>query len=227
MPKEDPGRIRRRTARSVAGPHCRGCARKGSREDECLWQLTGRIMADMEDRDEVPQRLKRSEDEGGTTWYFAYGSNMRNSVIQKRGLTAIAKINVLIPSYRLSFDVFGVPYSEPAMASITASRVPDHVCDAHPVHGVAILLSKADYVQMLVSEGAGTAYDEIVLEAIPVQGRDGIMVRTLVARYPFRPNFSPRPSRRYMVKFSFSHSLYPCLDTAIRVLVDVSRPLHG
>ena len=85
----------------------------------------------------------------------------------------MAQTNVRIPSYRLSFDVLGVLYSEPAMASITASQMPDQVIDTHLVHGVAMLLCKADYVRLLVSEGAGTAYDEIELEAIPIDRCEG------------------------------------------------------
>ena len=121
-----------------------------------------------------------------------------------RGLTTLATRVVLVPSYRLSFDVFGVPYSEPAMASITTSRLPDHVSESQPVHGVALLLSKPDYVRLIVSEGAGTAYEEIEVEATPLGSGHGdkLFAKTLIARYPFRQNFSPRPSQRYMVSFS-------------------------
>ena len=139
-------------------------------------------------------------------WYFAYGSNMRSSVMQHRGIKTLAKRNVMVPSHRLSFDVFGVPYSEPAMASINASSgrhgSPDPVSNGLPVHGVALLVSHADYVRLLVSEGAGTAYEETELEAIPIPRRDEetsrtILVRTLIARYPFRLDQPPRPSVRY------------------------------
>ena len=127
--------------------------------------------------------------------------------MQNRGILALAKKSVVVPSHVLSFDIFGVPYSEPAMASITR-----RTSNAMPqVHGVAYLISKADYERLLVCEGAGTAYEEIQLDAMPVHaqaGADGtdqdgnaksIRVKTLVARYPFRTNAPPRPSTRYLV----------------------------
>lgn len=189
-------------------------------------------MAKVQDLDTAPLPMAASVADAGKTWYFAYGSNMRSAVMQNRGVMTLAREIVVVPSHVLSFDVFGVPYSEPAMASITLSgeraRPPDHVSNPPPppVHGVAFLVSHADYVRLLVSEGAGTAYEEVELEAIPIASRDGgkakagcedarINVHTLVARYAFRPNFPPRPSARYMV--SQKYLTYPCQYECARI----------
>lgn len=153
-------------------------------------------------------------------WYFAYGSNLHPSVIARRGITPLDARCVCVPSHVLVFDVFGVPYSEPAMAGIQ-QRPPGS--DTPAVHGVAYLVSASDYERLRVSEGAGTGYRDVVLEAdyiLPTPttraatmapdadpyrtSSDGepetrrFSVATLVAKSPFAP---PRlPSRRYMVR---------------------------
>lgn len=142
-----------------------------------------------------------------SVWYFAYGSNMKSSVMKQRGIRPQAARKVVVPSHMLTFDVFGVPYSEPAMASI-APRPVDATgrCTAPPVHGIAYLLSRAEFHSLAVSEGAGIAYVEVQLDAqlLPpalagnttTTAQPRLPVRTLSARFPFRPN--PRPSARYL-----------------------------
>jgi hypothetical protein len=139
---------------------------------------------------------------GPGIWYFAYGSNIMQSVMDSRGVTPCAVEKVVVPSYILTFDVFGVPYSEPAMASIAKRSVmPKEASQPEPpaVHGVAYLLSPAQYTKLVVSEGAGIAYVEIEVDAMVLSSEPpkAIATRTLVARYPFRPN--ALPSARYLV----------------------------
>ncbi|KAK2052750.1 hypothetical protein LY76DRAFT_598380, partial [Colletotrichum caudatum] len=155
-------------------------------------------------------------------WYFAYGSNLHPSVMARRGITPLNARCVSVPSHVLVFDVFGVPYSEPAMAGIQQKPAG---CDTPAVHGVAYLLSASDYERLRVSEGAGTGYRDVVLEAdcisTPTAHRDAatmaqdagpsrpsgnngepedsrFSVTTLVAKSPFDPPLLP--SRRYMVR---------------------------
>jgi hypothetical protein len=148
--------------------------------------------------------------------YFAYGSNMKSSVMEGRGLRPFAVQRLIVPSHVLTFDIFGVPYSEPAMASIAERRAVaeyEQVLEPCPaVHGVGYVLSAGDFEKLLVSEGAGTAYKVVELEACMLVG-DGeeagevngaITVRTLVGRYPFRPN--ALPSQRYLVRLRLPHS---------------------
>lgn len=146
-------------------------------------------------------------------WYFAYGSNMRGSVMENRGVKIVAEEGAVVLSHVLRFDIFGVPYSEPAMASIApVESLPSDQTKMlpPPVHGVAYLVSHADYVRLLVSEGAGTAYEEIELQAqlldpsknVETEAARVITVKTLVARYPFRQSAPPRPSARYLVRWN-------------------------
>jgi hypothetical protein len=145
---------------------------------------------------------KQGDDADSSVWYFAYGSNMRASVMSSRGLRITATQPVVVPSHILTFDVFGIPYAEPAMASISPRprrRVHNGPLEQAPdVHGAAYLLSKSDFIKLVLSEGAGTAYREIEVEAQVLQSETRVIrAKALVARYPFRPNAAP--SARYLV----------------------------
>jgi hypothetical protein len=170
-----------------------------------------------------------------SVWYFAYGSNMRASVMTGRGLHIAATQAVVLPSHMLTFDIFGIPYTEPAMASISPRPRPhsgiQNRCgipleQAPDVHGAAYLLSKSDFTKLVLSEGAGTAYREIEVEALvlPPPGNvtdtsevtvevtsasTSIRAKTLVARYPFRPNAAP--SARYLVSLCIVYGSRPYL----------------
>jgi len=152
-----------------------------------------------------------SLDMADKVWYFAYGSNMKSSVMERRGMKPLAVKQLVIPSHVLTFDIFGVPYTEPAMASIAERETltgpqragrDKHQQPPPPVHGIGYLLSAGDFKNLVVSEGAGTAYTEVELQAQILgpseRGGDSLPVRTLVGRYPFRPN--PLPSARYLVR---------------------------
>lgn len=148
-------------------------------------------------------------------WYFAYGSNMRSSVMKRRGINVLDAKVVVVPSHYLTFDIFGIPYAEPSFASV-AAFVPDKTTalrtgfstrqiDALAAHGVAYLLTPAAYRQLVISEGGGVAYNEIKVNAT-ILHTDGdgdpdrpkkLAVRTLQAKYPWKPNGAP--SARYLV----------------------------
>ncbi|KAL2412770.1 Gamma-glutamyl cyclotransferase gliK [Exophiala dermatitidis] len=137
-------------------------------------------------------------------WYFGYGSNIRSASMTKREITPLQAQAVVVPSHILTFDIFGIPCAEPAFASIATyqdiGETQQHT-QVPPVHGVAYLLTRDDYRRLVLSEGSGVGYDEIQAEAFPIANTDytpgkGIMVHTLKAKYPFRPNRAP--SVRYM-----------------------------
>jgi hypothetical protein len=161
-------------------------------------------------------------------WYFAYGSNMRSSGMSARGIVPLMARAVVVPSCVLCFDIFGIPYSEPAFASIrprddhaTTDTKADHV-DIPPVHGVAYLLSNEGYRRLVLTEGAGVGYDEIVVTTLPADPSSTstahdhdqeIKVHTLKAKYPFRPNRAP--SARYLVSCSWRASTGQVLTYSI------------
>ena len=141
---------------------------------------------------------------GDQIWYFGYGSNMCSSVMQRRGLKLLDIQAVKLPGHLLTFDVFGLPYSEPAMASIAEysiisdeTRDPDSVRPPE-VSGVAYLLSLQDFRRLVATEGGGVAYKEILVRGYQIhRASEPLDMRTLIARFPRRPNAAP--SARYLV----------------------------
>ncbi|KAJ5603915.1 hypothetical protein N7537_006871 [Penicillium hordei] len=152
-------------------------------------------------------------------WYFGYGSNMKSSVMINRGITPLSIKVGVVPTHFLTFDIFGIPYTEPSFASIAllpSKSETDEVAKVYtlsttdtspipPVHGVLYQLRREDYLRLVLSEGSGVGYDEITVEAYILKTQsDGtkrtkeqpIMAQTLKAKYPRRPNSGP--SRRYM-----------------------------
>ncbi|KJX95713.1 gliotoxin biosynthesis protein GliK [Zymoseptoria brevis] len=139
-------------------------------------------------------------------WYFAYGSNMKTSVMTSRGLGALEHIPVRAPSYMLTFDIYGIPYSEPSMASICQYRRgggdgnggQDAAYTCPPdVHGVAYRLNAEGYARLIASEGGGVGYRELQILGVPVGSESTfIQMWTLVALHPKRPNAAP--SLRYL-----------------------------
>lgn len=82
-------------------------------------------------------------------WYFAFGSNLCESVfLRRRGIHPLESRVVKIDTHCLCFNVLFVPYLDPAMAGLAKRREGEVA-----VHGVAYLLSDDDFVRMIVSEG--------------------------------------------------------------------------
>lgn len=141
---------------------------------------------------------------GDLIWYLAYGSNMSTEKFTRgRGIIPLATARVRVPDWILAFNIPGLPYSEPTFTSVIP-RDPSAKSDwcIPDVLGVAYLITQDQYVRVLGSEGGGIAYDDIEVEAVPVEKQDAdvigpkIKVRTLgsaMERIPW-----PKPSRRYM-----------------------------
>lgn len=132
-------------------------------------------------------------------WYFGYGSNMKASVMQGRGIKPLEVRWARVHGYVLTFDVFGLPYSEPSMASIAPYTMTGETQHVPDVCGVAYLLSSEDFKRLVGTEGGGVAYDEIEVEGVSwrAQVAEEIRMHTLVAKFPWRPNACP--SKRYLV----------------------------
>ncbi|GIK07507.1 hypothetical protein Aspvir_003173 [Aspergillus viridinutans] len=114
-------------------------------------------------------RADQETDDASRVWYFAYGSNMSSETFrQHRGISPLAAIPVRIPGWALVFDIYGLPYREPAFSSISPIPFSDDATvnekrnhDLPAVHGVAYLLDRQSWYSVVQSEGGGTAYDEV------------------------------------------------------------------
>ncbi|KAG9230914.1 gliotoxin biosynthesis protein GliK [Amylocarpus encephaloides] len=151
------------------------------------------------------QRAPKSTKE--LVWYLAYGSNMSTGKFTgSRGIVPLAAARVRAPGRILAFNIPGLPYSEPTFTSI-APREPALLTrpekkPSPDLLGVAYLITERQYVQVRASEGGGIAYDDIEVDAVPVDAEDAkvtgpnIRARTLAAAIERNP--WPRASERYM-----------------------------
>ncbi|TVY85173.1 Gamma-glutamyl cyclotransferase, partial [Lachnellula suecica] len=135
------------------------------------------------------------EDNSETCWYFAYGSNLSPPVFTgKRGIKPLDFKVSFLPGYALCFNILFMPYSEPAMAGLK-------ICgkDDEPVYGVQYLLSRADFLKLVASEGAGVAYRVVSAEANCLDDGTNVTVFTLIARRALFTSQQRLPSQRYML----------------------------
>ena len=153
-----------------------------------------------------------------TVLYLAYGSNLCNETFRGvRGIRPLSQINVVVPSLRLTFNLPGIPYSEPCFAN-TKRRPPDAPRDNdneeyaaaaaasgqaaassgyHKDHwtkglvGVVYEVTRSDYAHIIATEGGGSAYSDILVDCYVLPAAD--TVPTLPDTRPFKAHtlFAP------------------------------------
>jgi hypothetical protein len=144
-------------------------------------------------------------------WYLAYGSNLASKTFREdRHMSPQAAAAVGVPGWRLTMSSAGFPYREPAFASI--EKIPGLPSTEKSekekerevaLYGTAYLITWAQWIQIIASEGGGIAYEEALLSAQPIREADRqrwgptIHVWTLVSTLERCPE--ARPSARYMV----------------------------
>lgn len=136
-------------------------------------------------------------------WYLAYGSNLCSSVFKgRRGIIPLDAKNVYVKGVELTLDLSGLPYLEPRFANCRLVEEATHVqvgqapSDAKRKEmdestltpsgatnpwaggmlGVAYLVTPQDFAKILKTEGGGSSYEVItvdaqVLEACEEKGR--------------------------------------------------------
>jgi hypothetical protein len=117
--------------------------------------------------------------------YFAFGANMSSAVLRRRGIEVLSREPARLRGYRLVFDLAGLPWVEPAFASIV--RHPEH-----EVYGVLYRLTVDQLERVHSYEGRGYSFIEVEVEG----ARSGTTrSRTYQSRWS-TPGL--RPSRRYL-----------------------------
>ncbi|KAI9651536.1 MAG: hypothetical protein M1831_000773 [Alyxoria varia] len=132
-----------------------------------------------------------------SVFYLAYGSNLAaETFLGRRGIKPLSQINVVVPGLRLTFDLPGVPYTEPCFSN-TNLRHPtpcsahsgkkrddtdyDHSLQQHSndadyhklrwhkgLVGVVYELTRADYAHVIATEGGGSSYSDILVSCYPL-----------------------------------------------------------
>ena len=126
-----------------------------------------------------------------TVLYLAYGSNLSVETFRgRRGIQPISQVNALVPQLVATFDLPGVPYSEPCFAN-TRYRQPDggtltsaaekdsllleplgyHKDRWHKgLVGVVYEITKTDYIHVIETEGGGAGYQDVVVDCYALSG---------------------------------------------------------
>ncbi|KAF7176340.1 hypothetical protein CNMCM7691_002265 [Aspergillus felis] len=157
-----------------------------------------------------PLLPRSTPDQDRLVWYLAYGSNLASKTFREdRQMSPQAAAAVGVPGWRLTMSSAGFPYREPAFASIEeipglpSSEKPENEKDREvALCGTAYLITWAQWIQIIASEGGGIAYEQAVLSAQPIRKADRqrwgetIRVWTLVSTLERFPE--ARPSARYM-----------------------------
>jgi cation transport regulator ChaC len=125
--------------------------------------------------------------DGGTVWYFAYGSNMSPAIfLERRRMGPIETRTALLEGYRLCFDI-PVGRGERAVANLVAEP-------AAATHGIAYLLTADDGERLDRSEGVPNLYRREVVEL-------RVGTAEIVAGFTYRSTISVagrKPSARYL-----------------------------
>lgn len=145
------------------------CSPTRQRRSESLSETpfdTAQLIKDVRQNEEAAKK--------DTVLYLAYGSNLSAETFKgSRGIKPLSQVNVLVPSLTLTFDLPGIPYSEPCFAN-TRHRNPSSPSlakknDYHKDHwhkglvGVVYEVTKEDYATIIATEGGGSGYQDIVV----------------------------------------------------------------
>jgi cation transport regulator ChaC len=109
-------------------------------------------------------------------WYFAYGSNMHNSVFcERRRMQPVERRAGCVKGYRLRFNLDGRPKGKAAPANISADAQQE-------VWGVLYRITRREMLRLNLSEGVpGRFYQPTWLDAVDADGQS-IVAMAYVAK---------------------------------------------
>jgi hypothetical protein len=130
-----------------------------------------------------------------TVLYLGYGSNLSAETFRgKRQIRPISQVNVVVPALSLTFDLPGVPYTEPCFGNVRYRDQPITEAegqlkqeDYHKNHwqkglvGVVYEVTRADYINIIATEGGGSGYQDVLVDCYTL-GNDPTM------EVPFKPH---------------------------------------
>ncbi|KIW17674.1 hypothetical protein PV08_04869 [Exophiala spinifera] len=117
--------------------------------------------------------------------YLGYGSNLCAETFQgRRNVKPLSQVNVVVPSMSLSFDLPGVPYSEPCFGNLrlrdaSAAEIARQDWRNQDYHkdqwkkglvGVVYEVTKEDFVNIIATEGGGSGYKDVLVDCFALSG---------------------------------------------------------
>ncbi|KAK5090648.1 hypothetical protein LTR05_000823 [Lithohypha guttulata] len=168
---------------------------------------------------QVTALASTAEQDDETVLYLGYGSNLAaETFLGKRGIRPLSQINIVAPSIALTFDLPGIPYSEPCFAN---SRYRDAPSDGEekprpPYHknawkkglvGVVYEVTKQDYAHIIATEGGGAGYHDVVVDCYALDDDPNLLVPAQPSGTPFK-----------------AHTLYAHREQSLRPNPDYAQP---
>ncbi|KAG7007197.1 hypothetical protein G7Y79_00011g030950 [Physcia stellaris] len=128
-----------------------------------------------------------------TVLYLAYGSNLAaRTFLGQRGIRPLSQVNVVVPELVMTFDLAGLPYTEPCFANTAyrtldkptpapsspppaysekssllpaASKPPKYTNPHWPkgLVGVVYEVTQTDFAHIIATEGGGASYQDILI----------------------------------------------------------------
>ncbi|KAL8944502.1 MAG: hypothetical protein Q9216_000412 [Gyalolechia sp. 2 TL-2023] len=138
-----------------------------------------------------PQAIKDAATSEKTYLYLAYGSNLASSTFRgARGIRPLAALNVVVPELVMTFDLAGIPYTEPCFANTAyrSSQPPSAAPDPSEnekspllpatysknppwdkgLVGVVYEVTPKDFAHIIATEGGGASYHDVLVTCHPL-----------------------------------------------------------
>lgn len=174
---------------------------------------TNRLVSSLDDAlldlsDLAQNVMQSSNATKDTVLYLAYGSNLCYETFrEKRGIKPISQINVVVPQLVMTFDLPGLPYTEPCFANTRYRQVPPHrtsngTAENEEYHkdtwhkglvGVVYEVTLADYAHIIATEGGGASYKDVLVDCYTLPDDPEEAVPVSPSGSPFRAHtlFAP------------------------------------
>ena len=142
--------------------------------------------------DGLPHEVGATDEEPETVLYLAYGSNLCTETFKgRRGIRPLSAINVVVPELSMTFDLAGIPYTEPCFANTkyrhSADTSTSSMSEKTPLlptksskrkyHnpqwprgmvGVVYQVTLADFAHIIATEGGGSSYQDVLVDCHPL-----------------------------------------------------------
>ncbi|KAL2392406.1 hypothetical protein ABEF95_004557 [Exophiala dermatitidis] len=137
------------------------------------------------DLSRLSETAAHADKESDTVLYLGYGSNLSAETFRgKRNIRPLSQVNVVVPALSLSFDLPGIPYSEPCFANVRYRDVSsveygDNQFREQDYHkdrwhkglvGVVYEVTKEDFAHIIATEGGGSGYQDVLVDCYALTG---------------------------------------------------------
>jgi hypothetical protein len=161
--------------------------------------------------------LSQESSSKDTVLYLGYGSNLSAETFRgKRQIRPLSQVNVVVPALSLTFDLPGIPYTEPCFGNVRLRDIPTTRTerditqeDYHKDHwqkglvGVVYEVTRADYINIIATEGGGSGYQDVLVDCYTLSDDPTKQVPLEPSGQPFKAHtlFAPtkigRPDHSY------------------------------